>query len=255
MSADRAAEEVAPVAPQHYRVLCVLALAAMFLVQFQQGLMLGGIVVLGVGAVAILLRAPISPLLVLLPLVGGQLYLHYLFPRPHQVLQIEDVVLCTATLAYVGGHYRLMSLWRSILPTDPRQRYHTTAPVIVPLNRLGMIAPQHRPASLLSRGEMAWFVVQLPLFALLAQGAWLVLNAPRELLDLSPRWLQLLLLAWGLVLGMFIAGQLIRLARLLRMDRATAKMLLQDSLWHETRREQRRVGRWLAWFHLRRKRS
>jgi hypothetical protein len=111
---------------------------------------------------AILLRVRISPLLVLLPWVGSQLYFQYLFPvgRPRNLLQVEDVVLCSASLAYIGGHYRLLSLWRSILPVDPRQRYHKQAAVIVPLNRLGKVALQHRPASLLSRGEIAMFVLQ-----------------------------------------------------------------------------------------------
>ena len=242
-------EEPVPVLPQHYQLLCGMALAAIFLVQLQQGLLLWGMFVFFVGAVAILLRVRISPVLVLLPLVGGQLYLQYLFPiwRQRDLLQIEDFVLCAATLAYVAGHYRLLSLWSSILPIDPRQRYHQDAAVIVPLGRLGTVAPQYRPAALLSRGELVWFLLQLPLFALLAQAAWLVLGARRELHELSPRWLQFLQLAWGLALGMFVAGQLFRLARLLRMDRVTAKMLLQDVLWHETRREQRRIGRWLAW--------
>jgi hypothetical protein len=245
-------ETLPPVLPLHYQLLCGMALAAIFLVQLQQGLVLWGVAVVLLGALAILLRVQISPLVVLLPLVGGQLYLQYMFPigRAHGLLQVDDVVLCTAALAYLGGHYRLLSLWRSILPVDPRQRYHQEAAVIVPLNRLGKVAPQHRPAALLSRGELALFVLQLPMFALLAQGAWLLLGARRELHDLSPRWIQFMLLVWGLALSVFIVGQLFRLIRLLQMDHVTAKMVLQDTLWHETRREQRRIARWLAWWKL-----
>jgi len=32
-----------------------------------------------------------------------------------------------------------------------------------------------------------------------------------------------------------------------QMTRAEAELMLQDILWRETRREQRRIGRWLAW--------
>lgn len=247
----QADETVPPVLPHHYQMLCALALAAIFLVQLQQDLLPWGVGVVLVGAL-ILLRVRISPLVVLLPLAGSQLYLQYLFPtgRPHSLLQVEDVVLCTAALAYIGGHYRLLSLWRSILPADPRQRFHPQAAVIVPLNRLGKVALQHRPAALLSRGEIALFVLQLPIFALLAQGAWLLLGAPRELHGLSPRWIQFMLLVWGLAGSVFIVGQLFRLLRLLQMDRVIAKMVLQDALWHETRREQRRLARWLAWWKL-----
>jgi hypothetical protein len=212
------------------------------------------LLVLILGAPAVMLRIRISPLFVLIPLVGGQLWRQTWAPRfgAWTALQIEDVVLCAAAMAYVAGHYRLVSLWRHILPPDPRQRYREHSPVIVPLGRLGRVAPQHRPAALLSRAEIAWFVLQLPLFALLAQGTWVVLSVPRDLFSLEPRWLvQLVQLAWALVLGLLLAGQLFRIVRLLRMERATAKMLLQDALWHETRREQRRIGRWLAWRRLR----
>jgi hypothetical protein len=239
--------------PQHYQLLCGVALAVLFFIQLEQGLLVAGLLAVVVGAPAILLRVRVSPLLVLVPLIGGQVYLQYDFPafRPHAALQVADVVFCAAALAYLGGAYRLLSLWRSILPLDPRQRYHRGAGVVVPLGRLGRIAPHHRPAGLLSRTEIAWFVLQLPLFALLAQGAWILLGVRRELLGLSPRWLQLIQLVWGLGLALFLAGSLFRIGRLWHMDSETARMLLQDVLWHETRREQRRVGRWLAWSRLR----
>jgi hypothetical protein len=249
--------QAAPLLPMLYRMMAAMALAVIFLLHLDQGLTIWGSIVLVVGAMAIVLRLPISPLFVLIGVVGGQLYLHFVFPgrRPRGVLQVEDVMLCTATLAYVGAHYRLSALWRSILPRDPRQRYHRKAMTIVPLGRLGKIVSQHRPATESGPGEMVWFLLQLLLFVLLAQGAWVVLNARRELLDfLSPREFQLVLLAWGLVMGLFLAAQLFRLARLLRMDRATAEVLLQDALWQETRGEQRRIGRWLAWWRLRRDR-
>ena len=31
------------------------------------------------------------------------------------------------------------------------------------------------------------------------------------------------------------------------MDEATARLLLQDEVWKETRGEQRRLNRWLTW--------
>jgi len=255
MSDGRPSEELPPVQPLHYQVLCGIALAALFLVQLQQGLLLWGMIVLIVGAAAVLLRAPISPLLVIFPLVGGQLYIAYLVPfgRQRDALQVEDVVLCAATLAYVAGHYRLLALWSNILPLDPRQIYHKGAGVIVPLGRLGKVAPHYRPTAHLSRGELAWFLLQLPLFALLAQAVWIVLGARRSLHELEPRLLQLMHATWVLVLGLLLVGQLFRVVRLLRMDRVTAQMVLQDTLWHETHREQRRIGRWLAWWKLRRK--
>jgi hypothetical protein len=238
---------------QHYQVVCGMALAGMFLVLVQQGLVLVGLAALVVGAAAILLRARISPLFVLLLAVGGQLARQYLYPasRSHGALEVEDVALCGTVLAYMAGHYRLLSLWSHILPPDPRQRYHKEAHAVVPLHRIGKVAPQHRPAAHLSRAELAWFVLQLPLFALLAQGVWIVISAGRVLHEFSPRWTQFLQLVWGLALAVFLVGQFFRCWRLMWMDHTTAQMLLQDALWQETRGEQRRIGRWLAWARIR----
>src|SRR5436309_672537 len=36
------------------------------------------------------------------------------------------------------------------------------------------------------------------------------------------------------------------------MDMPTGQVMLQDELWNETRGEQRRMGRWLAWWKMRR---
>ncbi len=127
MSAESPLEpDLPPVQPHHYQLLCGLALGAIFLVMLEQGLLLFALAVLVLGVGAILVRMRISPLLMLFPLVGGQLFLQNTLPirRTHAVLDVEDVVLCTAALAYVAGHYRLLSLWSYILPPDPRQRYH-----------------------------------------------------------------------------------------------------------------------------------
>ncbi len=254
MSGDRPAPaELPPVQPQHYQVLCGMALAAILLILLQQGLVLFGLAALLLGAAAVLMHARISPILIVLPVVAGELARQYLFPpwQMHRVLDVEDVALCAAMLAYVAGHYRLLALRSHILPPDPRQRYHKEARAVVPLGRLGKVVAQHRPAAHISRGELMWFVLQLPLFAIAAQVVWIVLGARRELHEFSLRWVQFLQLAWGLGLVVFVASQLFRFWRLLSMDRLTARVMLQDELWQETRGEQRRVGRWLAWSRVR----
>jgi hypothetical protein len=47
---------------------------------------------------------------------------------------------------------------------------------------------------------------------------------------------------------------LLRYLALRRMTPPEAGLYLQDVLWRETRREQRRLNRWLAWAWLRRRR-
>ena len=50
---------------------------------------------------------------------------------------------------------------------------------------------------------------------------------------------------------MFLAAHVFRYWRRLQMDRVSAMLMLQDLLWHETRGEQRRISRWIAWKRLR----
>jgi hypothetical protein len=251
MSADvPTADALPPVKPLQYQLLCGVALGAILLVLADQGLALIIVAILMLGSAVLMRFIRLSPLVILVLVVGSQLYVHYSIrsQSSHRVLEIRDVTLCAATLAYVGGHYRLLGLWRAILPLDPRQRYHRQAPTIVPLGRIGKIAPQSRPAGLLSRAELAWFVLQLPMFTLLAQGVWIGLGVRRALHQLPLIWLQFLQLAWAIALVVFLAAQVFRFWRLVQMNAVTARMILQDDLWHETRGEQRRIARWLAWW-------
>ena len=65
-----------------------------------------------------------------------------------------------------------------------------------------------------------------------------------------PRISRLLSLAWLLMVGLLVAGTVLAHWRRRQMDRAAAQLLLQDTLWRETRRGQRRIFRWLAWRKL-----
>jgi hypothetical protein len=154
--------------------------------------------------------------------------------------------MCVAVLAYMAGHYRLHALWFHAVPSDPRQGR-------VPRRGGAEPSPLARSAGLVTPAELAWFVTTVPVFALLAQAVLVLLGLPWGVAGLPPRWLRLLLLAWALVVGLFVAAHAFRYWRRRQMDRTTAGVMLQDVLWHETRREQRRLGRWLAWWKLTRK--
>lgn len=238
------------VGPRHYQALCGVALGVMILVLWQQDLALISLVMAGIGAVALGLRLAINPLFMLLPLALGQVYAwiqrNRMMPgraRPPVLLDVEDVVLCIAALIYLAGHYRLHSLWFSAVPADPRLRKAAKPP--------DRPAPQARPAGTVTLRELVWFVLTPPAFALLAQGLWFLLPVRWRLPGLPPEWTRLLVIVWVLVVGLFVASQFFRYARRLHMDRRTARLLLQDVVWNETRGEQRRINRWLAWRKVR----
>jgi hypothetical protein len=103
------------------------------------------------------------------------------------------------------------------------------------------------------RVEVGLLVMSLPLAPLLAQVFWAGLAPPREMLGLPARLWRFLLVGWSLGLGVFVTAAVLRQWRRRLMTPDEAALLLQDTLWHETRREQRRLNRWLAWARLRRR--
>ena len=235
----------ARITPRHYQALCGLALAAIFVVQMQQSLLmmqaslLVNLLVLFIGTVGILYRVRISPMFVLIalavPMLIEQYSMNRLFKPDFRAMRFEvaDMLLCAATLTYLLGQYRLHGLWFGVLPPDKR------------------LPAQARSEESLSMAELVTLMMPIPVVALVAEVAVFLLKRQGTALDLGPEWNQLLLAAWTILLVMFLAAHAFRHWRRLQMDRVSAELLLQDTLWHETRGEQRRINRWLAWQTLR----
>jgi hypothetical protein len=230
-----------PITPRHYQTLCGLSLAAIALMQMQSLDLDGSIklalhaVFLGTGALAILDRVRLSPILVLVamaaPYLIEQQRVNQFFGPDHTYLRfpdIGDVLVCIAALTYFIGHYRLLGLRIGVMPADRR------------------LPPHVRSEQSLSAAELATLIFTVPAFALLAQFASLLLKR-QPFLAIDPRINEFVLFAWALVLAMFFAAHAFRYWRRLQMDRVSALLLLQDMLWHETRGEQRVIQRWLAW--------
>jgi hypothetical protein len=258
-------QAAARVSAQHYQALCGLALSAIILLQLQQSTLLPQVslavaILLGcIGVIAIFYRSRMRPMLVLLamavPHVIEQYYLNIASSpdsRAVRFLDLADVMMCIATLAYFIGHYRLHGLWFGVLPPDSRLA------LLPSLSGRGVggegtdkqSPPRVRSEESLSAAELVTLVFSVPLFALLAQFAFLLLKQQWTGIELPPRWRQFLVTAWILLLVMFLAAHAFRYWRRLQMDRVSALLMLQDILWNETRGEQRRLNRWIAWAKL-----
>ncbi len=231
---------------RHYQALGGLALAAIFLTQLQatgirEGALLANLFVLLLGAVSLLYRVRLSPVLVLCAIAAPILAEQYQVNqysvdfRTFRPLDVADVMVCIATLTYLIAQYRLHGLWFGVLPADPRLSPGEAA----------------RSEASFSPMELLGLIVPVPAAALLAQLACLLLRQHWTLIDLPPRWKQFLAVAWTLLLAMFLAAHAFRYWRRLQMDRTTALLMLQDILWRETRSEQQRINRWIVWTKLR----
>jgi hypothetical protein len=109
---------------------------------------------------------------------------------------------------------------------------------------------QPRSHRLASRLEVGLFVLTLPMFAILAQFAWLFLDQHWQLAGWPERTNRLIVLAWVIGAGLFVAATLFKHWKHRQYTAREAALFLQDAVWHETRGDQRRITRWLAWGRL-----
>ena len=248
---DTSAELYSHPAVRHYTLFCLAALFLLVVYLANRGLDWWCLAPAMIGCLTLLMHWSHGPPLVLLSVVG-LLSVHQ--PRwsygnwsRFQTPTLMDLVLYIAVLGYVFGHYRLLSLTRSIFPTDPRR--HSLDP------------SQRRSVDLVKGWEMALLGVSLPVWTGLSLMVWSRMNEsalPSEL-DLPgspllgmPRELwHLLWLAWlGLAL-LAAAGIAVSYRRWTTATPEEQLVYLQDQCWRQTRREQGLLNRWLMWARLR----
>jgi hypothetical protein len=227
----------------HYTIVALIALAALYLDLGERALDLGALFPVVVGLIGLVLRWPAAPLALVIALAltlslqSNSMASFTLSSGP----QVADLVLCAAVLAYVMAHYRLTLINRAFpAPLAP------DAP-----------APDHpaRSQRLVTPQEIGRIVLLAPVWAILAYLCWVLLPGERGGQEVEPHawqnvwrlvWLAWLVGAPALVLATAAGYYTCR-----GMSAEEAGLFLQDVLWKETRWEQRRLSRWLAWGHVR----
>jgi hypothetical protein len=218
---------------------------------------LGGIVVLGaallqtgvgrwaivptlVGAAGLAFRWRSAPLVLLAAVafaVAGP-WLASWRPRGG-VPQAAELAVCAAVLAYVVAQYRLFGLTLGVFPPDVRRRLEKPPP------RDGArVSAREVPAALLA-------------VAAAAVGALFLWELAGEVLppwNIARRQWRLGLLAWVLGTALIVVASVLGHLGWRRLSPLEASLYLRDVIWHETRREQRRIQRWRAWALRRRER-
>jgi hypothetical protein len=160
-------------------------------------------------------------------------------------VQVMDVLAAPALLAYLGSQYRLFTLGWSAVPVDVRPR----------LSGPGGDAPEARPLHLVSPREPVRLIVVIALCSLagLVLWQWLLtewrfVDAPGERrLGMNPSPWHVTMLIWLLGVGALVLTGMFRILRSYRMSQDEAALIGVDTLWTETRGEQRRLARWMAW--------
>ena len=83
------------------------------------------------------------------------------------------------------------------------------------------------------------------LLILTASLAWHWLARPHQLFDWDVRLIQVMVCLAVLVVGITLVASLLKHCRGRQMTLEEARLLLQDTFWHETRGELRWFARWL----------
>jgi hypothetical protein len=189
-----------------------------------------------------------------LPRMPANPWSHLTTPRPGL-----DVLLCAAVLLYVGSYYRLLSVTRYILPIDRRRR--VAAPGAGKKGRpsFGAVLEQKRSPALVEGREIGRLLMAVSVGVVVAELLMSWLRGRHARNDL--RWLvpldtslpladslwQVLVLLWLFAVMLMVVHAVIGYLGLRRLSPEEAALYLQDQLWRQTRREQARLNRWLAW--------
>ena len=226
-------------AVRNYMLFCLGALFLLVVCLTDRGLDWWCLAPASIGCLTLLAQWRHGPPLVLLSLAGllgmpGPRYVRgYPSGSLFQTPSFMDLVLCFVVLAYVLGHYRLLSLMRSIFPAESRRR----------------------SADLVTPWEMASLGVVLPIWSGLAVMIWAWLMEGEPPLDMSPLVWRVVRIVWTVLGLLATTGIVVHYVRLTTATPEESILYLQDELWRQTRREQSRLHHWLTWARLRAQRK
>jgi hypothetical protein len=234
-------------AVRNYTLFCLSALFLLVVCLADRGLEWWCLAPALIGCLTLLTHWEHGPPLVLLSLAGllgmsgspaRTTYVGWSrFQRPTLV----DLMLCAAVLAYVMGHYRLLSLMRRIFPADPQRR--RSDPV------------QRRSADLVTGWETALLGLALPVWTGLAGVVWMGATEEGPPLNMPREWWRVLRLVWAALAVLAAAGIAVSYLRQTTATPEESLLYLQDQCWRQTRREQTILNRWLTWARWRAQRK
>jgi hypothetical protein len=169
-----------------------------------------------------------------------------------ELFAAEDLILCSAVLAFLLAQSRLLSLTEQAMPRDP-----WWPALFGPADE-----PVRRPPRLIDGSELPAALIVVGACVVAAQAVWWLAvrwnPAPdpelgRRLGFLPGAW-RFGVIALLIGLSALAVTTVLRQLRRWRWSADEAALVIQDAMWEETRREQRRNARWVAWLTWRRDR-
>ncbi|MBX7104966.1 MAG: hypothetical protein K1X57_12845 [Gemmataceae bacterium] len=199
-------------------------------------------------------------------------------PQPFRPspMPLDDALLAGAIVGYVLAHYRMCAIAGTLYPADPRPTIRPTprrrpgpppwleflmivtlVPYIVYSVTRGRRAGRPAPPAPEPRradppdDEYPRALMMIAACPLLAVGLWtLSARVPVPLRMFQGQW-RIGLMVWLVLLAVLAVAAVTGYIALRRMSVLEARLRLHDTVWSETRAEQRSVARWVQWKRLR----
>jgi len=255
-----------------YLVVGLAACAVLALALMDRGAGLWAVLPPFVGAAGLAFAWASAPVFVLLGVAIALLITQPLFALSSAT---ADVILAGSVLAYVLAQYRLVAVATAILPADPRRVLggparprglpfwleFLLAVTVVPYVVYMLVRPKSLPAVEADRpprrssatdgpDELPWALGVVAAAAIGAAVLWHVTGRLPVPQGINARQWHLGVVLWCVVAPAAAAWAAVGDRAGRRMPPASARLVLNEYFWKETRRECRRIARWTTWARL-----
>jgi len=236
---------------RNYFLFSVGAMVVVLLLLLRRGLGPWALAPALTGIIGAVFQIRLAPLLTLIVLAATLVLLEPLqihgslgsnpFTSPEFNGSLPDWLLSAAILAYFASHYRLLCLTVAYFPDDSGKRGRSLGARVPVSERANL-----RSTKSIAPGELSWFILSLPVWAALAQILWKLAPSGANPYQLESSTWQGIVFGWRLGLVLLLVTGLVGYVIWQQRTRSQAMLLLQDVIWRETCRDQRRIYRELA---------
>jgi len=221
----------------HYALFCAGGMVAVFLAMLPYQFRGWAVLPIAVGLLGAFTR--LGPILFAVAVALALNFPPHLPFGRRALIRIPELIAAAGVLAYVIGHYRLQVIHLYAF-AEGKKEPGSDQP------------PRRRNPRWVTSTELGQALLALTTAAIVAQIAWhLLMSMPAQF-----RWRSVwpfIVVVWILGIAFALVGGAFAWWRRQQMTVEEATLFLQDQLWQDTRRDQRRVARWLAWDAARRK--
>jgi hypothetical protein len=231
---------------RNYFLVCMGSMLVVLLLLLRRGLGPWSLLPVVIGVAGSAFRLRFAPTLVLIVLAATLIAMEPFQPASAPQVtpvfngSLPDWILSAAILAYFAAHYRLLGLTVAYFPVDPRASGKEATSIG---DGNAPAASSLRSSKSITPSEMSWFIMSLPLYAVLAQVIWKLVPSGDNAYGLDSSGWQGVTFAWILGIGWSLVAGLLSYVVWQQRSPSEARMLLADVVWRELSRDLRRASR------------